>query len=350
MNNVQFPERFCPACFGDPGLEEIIKAHGRRENGCPNCGRGDVVLAGLDAIKEPFRLVADAYEPDEHGETLLSCLKRDWKLFANNALREDTQWENLAGILGEDRISEKYRPFQVQSVEESSEAYQRFRDEIIKENRWFVESSSFIDGSKEFLSNLLYDVGRSTLYRARIAKDPENPYVVSEMGAPPSKFARGGRSNPEGISYLYLASNEATALAEVRPQAGHIVCVGSFEFENLRVVDLTDLRHSYSPFLLEDVSKVGNSASKLALFEAVSEEMSEPIVDSPSREYLPTQYMCEMMKFLGFEGVRYRSSQGDGANFVLFNRTDAKPLEVHHRKVKKLQIENVVIDSTRKII
>ena len=327
-------------CFGDPGLEEIIKAHGRREASCPNCGTRDVVIAGLDVVKEPFRLVADAYESDEQGETLLYCLKRDWKLFANNALREDAQREILAKILGAERISYRYRPFQVQSVEEGSEAYQRFREEIIGQNRWFVESSKFIDGSREFLSNLLYDVGHSILYRARIAEDPENLYVVSEMGAPPSEFARGGRSNPEGISYLYLASNEATALAEVRPQAGHIVCLGSFKFENLRVVDLTDLRQSYSPFLLDDVSKVAISASKLALFEAVSEEMSKPIVDSPSKEYLPTQYMCEMMKYLGFEGVRYRSSQGDGTNFVLFNRTDAKPTEVHHRRVQKLQIEN----------
>lgn len=94
-------------CFGDPGLVEIIKAHGRREAVCPNCGVGDVVIAGLDAVKEPFRLVADAYELDEQGESLLDCLKRDWKLFENGALREDAQWEILAGILGEGRISKK---------------------------------------------------------------------------------------------------------------------------------------------------------------------------------------------------------------------------------------------------
>lgn len=340
MNSARFPERFCHVCFGDPGLAEIIKAHGRREAVCPICGAGDVVIAGLDAVKEPFRLVADAYESDEQGETLLDCLKRDWKLFENNALRGDVQWEILAGILGEGRISKKYRPFQVRSVEEGSEAYQSFRNEIIGENRWFVEAGKITNGSREFLSNLLYDVGHSELFRARIAKDPENLYLVSEMGAPPPEAARGGRSNPEGISYLYLASDESTALAEVRPQAGQIVCIGSFEFEHLRVVDLTDLRKRYSPFLLDDVSKVGSSASKLALFEAVSEEMSEPIVDSRSREYLPTQYICEMMKSLGFEGVRYRSSQGNGFNFVLFNRTDAKPTEVHHRRVQKLNIEH----------
>ena len=36
------------------------------------------------------------------------------------------------------------------------------------------------------------------------------------MGQAPSHLCKGGRINPPGFSYLYLASNEETAALEVR--------------------------------------------------------------------------------------------------------------------------------------
>ena len=40
---------------------------------------------------------------------------------------------------------------------------------------------------------------------------------LAKLGAPPGEKARAGRANAEGESVLYLATDEATAIAEVPP-------------------------------------------------------------------------------------------------------------------------------------
>lgn len=331
----------CPRCFGDPGLSEIIKAHADQTSQCPNCDSNEVEVAEIKHVKEPFRLVADAYSStSESSSSLLECFKNDWNLFGNNALSEEKQSGLLLEILGDRKLSGSYEPLLGDFGQDENGDYQRFRNEIITQNRWFIENTVLVDDSQEFLSSLIYVLKPGeVLYRARIQDNPDTPFLTAEMGAPPPELAVAGRSNPAGISYFYLASDIDTALSEVRSQAGHYVSVGKFEFENLKVVDFSDMRDTYSPFLLDETAKVRAHAEKLALFEAVAVEMSKPVTGRQELEYLPTQYVCEMLKSFGFEGVRYRSSQGEGRNFVLFGRRDSNAVSVETMKINKLRIE-----------
>ena len=59
-------------------------------------------------------------------------------------------------------------------------------------------------------------------YRARVH---ESKLLIDQMRAPPSITVTAGRANPIGISYLYLAENEKTCIAEVRPSNGSLVSV-----------------------------------------------------------------------------------------------------------------------------
>ncbi len=55
---------------------------------------------------------------------------------------------------------------------------------------------------------------------------------------PQTDRAREGRANPKGIPVIYLANDDKTAVAEVRPWVGAYVSVGSFRIlRSLRIVN-----------------------------------------------------------------------------------------------------------------
>mgnify|MGYP003977802717 FL=1 len=52
----------------------------------------------------------------------------------------------------------------------------------------------------------------------------------------------------------------------------------------------------------------------------LGKELSKPIIPREANlEYLPTQYLCEMIKGLNFDGIIFRSSVSEGDNYVLFS-------------------------------
>ena len=60
------------------------------------------------------------------------------------------------------------------------------------------------------------------------------------MGAPPAHKTTEGRVNPRGISYLYLATNLKTAVAEIRPWIDAKISVGEFvTVRPLTIIDCT---------------------------------------------------------------------------------------------------------------
>ena len=94
----------------------------------------------------------------------------------------------------------------------------------------------------------------ATWIRARIGKKS-----ASEMGAPtPELVKKGQRANPAGIAYLYLASDEETALAEVRAEPGAEVTLARIVIpQNTRIADLTDLhRTDIDPFGYEGPMRI----------------------------------------------------------------------------------------------
>jgi hypothetical protein len=51
----------------------------------------------------------------------------------------------------------------------------------------------------------------------------------------------------------------------------------------------------------------------------LGDELSKPIVPSKvDLEYLPTQYLCEMIKQMDYHGIIYKSSIANGNNYVIF--------------------------------
>ncbi|MEE2026036.1 RES family NAD+ phosphorylase, partial [Alkalimonas mucilaginosa] len=86
-------------------------------------------------------------------------------------------------------------------------------------------------------------------------------FEPTEMLAPPKDLVGNGRANPAGIPYLYVASDEVTAVSEIRPHTGEIVNVAEIQLEtSLKLIDLREPRKRASPielfWVLGDIGKL----------------------------------------------------------------------------------------------
>jgi len=178
----------------------------------------------------------------------------------------------------------------------------------------------------------------TNLARARIGvKETQNekynfiidrsPLPPDEMGAPPSEEAKDGRINPDGISYLYLANNKETAIAEARPWVGAEVSVGYFTIlKEQKLINTSQDKKTFylsPPFLgkqYTDEEKEGG------VWGDMNDSFSRPVSpQESSRWYVPTQYLAEVFKTRGYDGILYKSSLNEeGYNVALFNPAAAE--------------------------
>ena len=139
------------------------------------------------------------------------------------------------------------------------------------------------------------------------------PHTNQALGAPPVGTTSAGRLNRPGISFLYLASDEDTAVAEVRPHPGEFVSLGSFVISKpVSVADLS--RHS-----LADLFRTDKDLQKLETIIAMERAFSTPAPPTDRQVYSLTQFLSDVLRKMGFDGVKFRSTVGTGVNLVLFN-------------------------------
>jgi RES domain-containing protein len=148
------------------------------------------------------------------------------------------------------------------------------------------------------------------------------------MGVPPADKATAGRMNPAGISYLYLAFDEATAIAEVVKSSRGSVEIAEFAATRpLQVLDLTQLPPLPSVF---DDSK-REELEGLLFLTAFIAAITEPIAKDGREhvEYAPSQVVSEYFALvfrtvdgLTLDGICYPSAvHPSGKNIVLFPTT-----------------------------
>ncbi|MDD3052626.1 MAG: RES family NAD+ phosphorylase, partial [Candidatus Cloacimonetes bacterium] len=118
-----------------------------------------------------------------------------------------------------------------------------------------------------------------------------------------------------------VASDVDTAISEIRPHKGEKVTVAEFKmFRDLELADLRDPKESISPFQLNDDNELELIYKNLSYLTMLGNELSKPIIPQEvNLEYLPSQYLCELIKQIGFHGIIYKSSVSNGNNFVIFN-------------------------------
>jgi RES domain-containing protein len=176
----------------------------------------------------------------------------------------------------------------------------------------------------------------SMFYRARIGeyrfkKTPwpnkfadmyPHPLNTQQMKAAPARFLSEGRINPAGISYLYLTNKIETAILESKPWIGCYVTVARFALRrSCKVIDMT---HE-----LKKPEKRGGGwrSYEESIWFSMSVSFSDPVDPTQkSLDYLPTQFVAEHFRHLGYDGILYKSAvKSHGLNLVLFDGSIAEP-------------------------
>lgn len=336
-------KRFCrPECFGDSGLrDQIFPSLDPSSGACDFCGTVDTQLVEPGKLANYFELLANVYEPNTGGKSLVEWMKSDWQLFRSPRMDIAHAQELLGEILDDGEIVRSSFVPSASYISEGLAQWDKLRDEMMYANRWFLDVVIDLDRLRQLLDMLL--APPSTLsrqwYRARIRID-DDVFPIEKMGAPPKRRSSHGRANPAGIPYLYLGSLPDTAVAEIRPHTGEVACVAEFSIPQIKAVDLRNPRELVSPFILSDASEIGQLRADLPFLERLGEELTRPVQPAGAAiDYIPSQYLCEFIKKSGFDGVIYRSSVSDGINLALFDPSRAVGGAVALYNVSKVSVQ-----------
>jgi hypothetical protein len=333
----------CAECFGDRGLRRNIIPSRSTETGvCSYCGSGNVNIISPSLLAEYFELLISTYQSDPKGKLLIHWFREDWGMFELASMDDSRAAGLLTEILDDGEIvRQTFSPVNEPGADRLGE-WEKLRDELMYHNRFFPESKIDLERLESLLKLLILEVEEvsNLWYRARI-QTGDSPFVVAEMGAPPKRSASHGRANPPGIPYLYLASTQLTAISEIRPHKGEVVCVADFRTpNNLKLVDLRRPRTMVSPFDW-DAANIGRLRSDLPFLERLGDELTRPVVPQAAAiDYTPSQYLCEFIKKSGHDGVVYRSTVSDEINLALFDPALAESGAVTQHRVTQVSVES----------
>ena len=238
--------------------------------------------------------------------------------------------------------------------EEHSFRWQRFRDDIIYQRRFFSERAlSILSEIFDGIDLLTDSSGRSviysldpedsavSIYRARIANESSVRQSIvrdpaSQLGPPPTRRRQHGRMHPAGIQAFYGAFDVETCIAELRPVVGGTVIAARFvPIRPLVVLDTT--RFDQPPLKIDQFDKAFLKRLRLWKFmQRFMHEIAQPhLPDIEYLEYIPTQavaeYLVHLHKFsFGDEeeqtinAIIFRSAQNPkGKNIAIFGESSS---------------------------
>jgi len=156
-------------------------------------------------------------------------------------------------------------------------------------------------------------------------------YDLAGSVAPPVELVPSGRINPKKIRYLYLAEDQETAIYEVRPTIGQHISVATFRTtDDIKIYDLA-----------EDIKPQERDVTNIdyLLFAEIQQRFSKPNAGQ-EHKYIPTQYIGELIKQMGFDGLRFKSSlKNGGINVVLFNDKKCKAISSDIVKLSDIELK-----------
>ncbi|WP_321436377.1 RES family NAD+ phosphorylase [uncultured Bacteroides sp.] len=337
---------YCINHFKDIELRGIIFSNALIKE-CDLCHKTDGLTIDTKSLYELFEPLFRLYLPDDKSkDSIFSIIEEDWSIFDNkdsceliiNEILRDTELAYL--------LSKKVKRINVDSTSKQIEIWKDFVSEIKSKNRFFIDNDIIGEETlKDILSfyNNKIKAGQ-IFYRSRVC-DTYKGYRKAMMGAPPNYLASAGRANPQGISYFYLSKEEDTTLYETRSTYLDYVCVAEFKLkEDINIINLHNIS-VVSPFS-DGLDLSAYLANKDLVIE-FEKALSTPLRRFDSElDYLPTQYLCEYIKSIGFDGIEYSSAmKSGGTNYAIFYQDKFQFESKKVIEVKSVKIGSVEIDS-----
>ncbi len=168
------------------------------------------------------------------------------------------------------------------------------------------------------------------------------PFDKTRM-RPSADPAKGGRVNPKGIPCLYMATDEKTAMSEVRPWKGSLVSVAVFRVvRDLKIVDCS--REPTTGGLLKHLPVSGTPTPEQVtsgVWSSIDHAFARPVEpNDDAATYATTQVIAEAFRQAGYKGVAYKSAlTEEGYNVALFDLDDAEYQWCKLYEVKSLRFE-----------
>ncbi|WP_296620748.1 RES family NAD+ phosphorylase [Marivirga sp.] len=336
-------------------MRNIIYSDSRKGE-CDYCKSKDVSIYTPRELILYFRNILNLYNVDnESGIDILSALERDftatifsdkveYKLDLLNSIIEDDN-EEFGELLNNKVTSSLWKGEHSKKTDAIHTKWEEFKNEIKNINRFHIQAALDLEKLRKIFKNEVFETelkkGR-IFYRSRISE--KNGIEIEKMGNPPKDLATGGRANPKGISYLYLADNVKTSLYEARATLFDFVTVGDFRLkEDIKILNLREPEND--PIIWAEQEAINDYLTYIPFIKTLQKELSLPIRKLDKEiDYLPTQYLSEFIKSIGYDGVEFQSSlNSDGYNLAIFNpdkfeciRTniyEIESIELNHRKL-----------------
>lgn len=319
----------CTNCFTSEYLKSIIQADDRTGN-CDFCNSKDVSIYQPRELADFFRNIIGLYYVDENSQLDISTtLRKDFHLTTSIVDNPRLLFESVF----EDEMEEFEEVFQnnvsseikIEFISETSKqihsVWEDFKEEIKTVNRYHIQNTINLNKLSAFFNHESFfktiKKGR-IFYRCRISDI--NGYPINKMGNPPAEIATSGRANPKGISYLYIADNIKTALYETRAALFDYVAVGEFKvLDDLKILNLRNPKDDPIPW--SENEEIEDFLTYIPFIQTLQKEISLPIRKRDKLlDYIPTQYISEFIKSLGYDGLEYKSSlYSEGYNLAIFN-------------------------------
>jgi len=146
------------------------------------------------------------------------------------------------------------------------------------------------------------------------------PFYGMDISQPPPLNSHGGRFNKEGEAFLYLSSDITTCVAEIKLEVHQYCSIGEFLCKtSFSCLDLTNCGES---IFIEELKNI----------------LLQPIHKEIEYKYLITQFLAEIIKNIGFDGIVYESTQSDGLNVVCFYPNNFKFIPYSDKIIKATKI------------
>ncbi|QHN65000.1 RES domain-containing protein [Bergeyella cardium] len=329
----------CINCFENQYIKTIIRGKNNIGN-CDFCGAQNINIYKASKLDFYFTDILDLFVTDENGDRSIGKQITsdyfDHKIFAQELIAKNKVELLISEIIKYYTCDYQHlldNPVKLKFQDEEEEkqsltlSWDKFSEEIKSKNRFHLENELDLDRLRELFQFFQKKIDKKEIYyRARISD--KKGYDKKEMWNPPNELAKSGRANPNGISYLYLAKDLETTLYEVRASLFDYVSVSKFELkQDIKVINLSHSTYDIFELIgaekiqaLEDVIKYDTFINKL------EQELSKPRRRSDSElDYLPTQYLSELIKSMGFDGIEFKSSlHQNGVNLVIFDKPKNK--------------------------
>lgn len=317
-----------------------------------------------DNLATYFSEILDVYSPvsllprdfpSDNLDVIENIIHKDWSLFSSKI--SPIQIRQALQEICKDSYSKDAKIYQEKvGLEKLCDSDFLRRNCLTKESTWAKFTAS-IKGINRFHSNhinleLLQELfkspnmqqtiekGAKDFFRGRISD--ENILGIEDMGPPPPDRVTAGRANSQGIRCLYLASDYMTTVHEIRARDLDFITVGQFQtVQKLKIVDLAHI-DKISPFSQGEFDAEW-FAVNMPILKKIGKEIAKPLRRQDSElDYLPSQYIADYVKSLGYDGICYKSTlHSDGLNYAIFDPKKLKCIDV-----KLIKVDNLKYDIT----